>query len=200
MADATRILGIQLKHATTKHAQTIGILERCHASLKELLKITTGERRTMWHQYVAIATLNYNTSYHSALGCEPSRVFHGRIPYNVLDLKFGKRSGRHSTSTTNPGEDILHKTQQIKKTVRKNLMQFYIRYKQYYDKKANSHPSTSTNTTTHYTPGQIARILKSHSENISGQDPTSSSKCFNLTITLSENYRRIIGKFFIGSV
>ena len=42
MADATRTLGIQLRHATTKHAQTIGILERCHASLKETLKISTG--------------------------------------------------------------------------------------------------------------------------------------------------------------
>ena len=140
MADATRTLGIQLRHATTKHAQTIGILERSHASLKESLKISTGERRTMWHQYVAIATLNYNTSYHSALGCEPSRVFHGRIPYNVLDLKFGIRNQRPTTTTTNMGEDILHKTQQIKEAVNKNLMQSYVRYKQYYDKKANAHP------------------------------------------------------------
>ena len=37
MADATRILGKQLKQVTTKHAQTIEILERCHASLKEAL-------------------------------------------------------------------------------------------------------------------------------------------------------------------
>ena len=140
MADATRTLGIQLRHATTKHAQTIGILERSHASLKESLKISTGERRTMWHQYVAIATLNYNTSYHSALGCEPSRVFHARIPYNVLDLKFGIRNQRPTTTTTNMGEDILHKTQQIKEAVNKNLMQSYVRYKQYYDKKANAHP------------------------------------------------------------
>ena len=140
MADATRTLGIQLKHATTKHAQTNGILERSHASLKESLKISTGERRTMWRQYVAIATLNDNTSYHSALGCEPSRVFHGRIPYNVLDLKFGIRNERQRTATTNLGEDILHKTQQIEETVSKNLMQSYIRYKQYYDKKANAHP------------------------------------------------------------
>ena len=140
VADATRTLGIQLRHATTKHAQTIGILERCHASLKESLKISTGERRTMWHQYVAIATLNYNTSYHSSLGCEPSRVFHGRIPYNVLDLKFGIRNAQQTKPTTTHGEDILHKTQQIKETVNKNLMQSYIRYKQYYDKKANAHP------------------------------------------------------------
>ena len=39
------ILGITLKHATTKHAQTIGLLERSHASTKQLLKIETGARR-----------------------------------------------------------------------------------------------------------------------------------------------------------
>ena len=92
------------------------------------------------HQYVAIATLSYNTSYHSALGWEPSRGFHGRIPYNVLDLKFGIRSGRHSTPTTNPGEDILHKTHQIKETVKKidailHAIQTVLR-----QKKANAHP------------------------------------------------------------
>ena len=40
-------LGINLHHATTKHAQTIGMLERTHASLKISLKIETGERRSM---------------------------------------------------------------------------------------------------------------------------------------------------------
>ena len=87
MADATRTLGLQLRHA-----QAIGIQERRHASLKESLKFSIGEK-TMWHHYNPIATLNYNTSYHSALGCDPSRVFHRRIPYNVLDLKFGIRNG-----------------------------------------------------------------------------------------------------------
>ena len=47
IADAARTLAIPIRHATTKRAQTIGILERCHASLKESLKISTGERRTM---------------------------------------------------------------------------------------------------------------------------------------------------------
>ena len=74
------VLGITLKHATTKHAQTIGLLERSHASIKQSLKIETGERRSLWHKYISIAVLNYNTSYHSSIGCEPSRVFHGRIP------------------------------------------------------------------------------------------------------------------------
>ena len=55
------VLGITLKHATTKLAQTIGLLEQSHASIKQALKIETGERRSLWHKYVSIAVLNYNT-------------------------------------------------------------------------------------------------------------------------------------------
>ena len=36
------VLGITLKHATTKHAQTIGLLERSHETIKQALKIETG--------------------------------------------------------------------------------------------------------------------------------------------------------------
>ena len=82
------VLGVTLKHATTKHAQTIGLLERSHASINKALKNETGERRSLWHKYINIAVLNYNTSYHTSIGCEPSRVFHGRIPYNILDLNW----------------------------------------------------------------------------------------------------------------
>ena len=46
IADATGVMGIQMHLAKTKHPQTIGILERCHASLKETLQISTEERRT----------------------------------------------------------------------------------------------------------------------------------------------------------
>ena len=38
------------------------MLVRTHASLKEALKIETGERRVMWHKYVNIAALKKNTT------------------------------------------------------------------------------------------------------------------------------------------
>ena len=38
VAEITQILEIQISHASTKHAQTIGILERTHASIKTALK------------------------------------------------------------------------------------------------------------------------------------------------------------------
>ena len=61
------VLVINLKHATRKHAQTIGMLERSHASIKQALKIKTDEQRSLWHKYVSIAVLNYNTSYLSRI-------------------------------------------------------------------------------------------------------------------------------------
>ena len=94
------VLGIILKHATTKHAQTIGLLERSHASIKQAMKIETGERRSMWHKYLNIAVLNYNTSYHTSIGCEPSRVFHGCIPYKILNLKLGIRPQQRPIPTS----------------------------------------------------------------------------------------------------
>ena len=33
--------------------------------------------------------MNHNTTYHEIIGCEPLTVFHGRFPYNALDLKLG---------------------------------------------------------------------------------------------------------------
>ena len=132
------VLGVTLKHAITKHAQTIGLLERSHASIKKALKIETGERRSLWHKYINIAVLNYNTTYHTSIGCEPSRVFHGRIAYNILDLKLGIRPQQQPIPTSQIAQEVLEQTEMIYQDVRKNTMQAYIKYKAYYDKKANA--------------------------------------------------------------
>ena len=73
--EAAGVLGTTLKLATTKHAQTIGLLERSHASSKQALEIETGKRRSLCHKYVSFALLIYNTFYHTNTGCEPRRVF-----------------------------------------------------------------------------------------------------------------------------
>ena len=66
------VLGIELKHATMKHTQTIGLLEITHASVKTHLKAATGEFGNNWHKYLPLAVFNHNTTYHASLGCEPS--------------------------------------------------------------------------------------------------------------------------------
>ena len=98
------------------------------------MKIENGERRSLWHKYITIALLNYNTSYHASIGCEPSRVFHGRIPYNILDLKLGIRPQQQPIPTSQIAREVLEQTEMIHQDVRKIIMQAYIKYEAYYDK------------------------------------------------------------------
>ena len=52
------VLGITLKHAATKHAQTIGVLEQSHSSIKQALKNETVELRSSLQSYVSFAVIN----------------------------------------------------------------------------------------------------------------------------------------------
>ena len=140
IAEVTQILGIILKCATTKHPQTIGKLERTHASLKTNLKMACGEYRRQWHKYLPLAVLNHNTSYHASIGCEPTRVFHGRIPFNILDHKLGNNSNQQINPTTEFAEEIQNRTKILIDKTKQNIMQSYIKYKEYYDRKAKAAP------------------------------------------------------------
>ena len=125
------VLSITPKHATTKHAQTIGLLEGSHTLTKQALKIETGEWKSLWHKYVNISVVNYKTFYYTSIGCQPSRVFHGRIPHNILDLKLGNHLQNQPIPTSPIAQDVLHQTEMIHQDVRKNAMQAYIKYKAY---------------------------------------------------------------------
>ena len=138
------ILGIELKHATMKHAQTIGLLERTHASVKTHLKAATGEFRNNWHKSFPLAVLNHNTTYHASLGCEPSRVFHGRIPHNILDYKLGYNPNPRYQSQTDVAEEIPKRMKTLLDQTKKNIMQSYLKNKAYYDRKAKTAPLETT--------------------------------------------------------
>ena len=119
-----QILEIQISHASTKHAP-----KRTHASIKTTFKISTGERRSVWHKYVQIAVMNYNTTYHETLRCEPSTVFHGRIAYNVLDLKLGIRPKWKTTPNSNIAEQLQKQIDDVRATAKDNIMLSYLKYK-----------------------------------------------------------------------
>ena len=133
-----KILGIQIKCATTKHPQTIGKLERTHASLKGNLEMASGEYRRQWYKYLPLAVLNYNTTYHSSIGCEASRIFHGRVPYNILDHRLGLNPNPKILPTTDFAEGLQRRSQFLRDKTKKNIVQSYLKYKEYYDRKAKA--------------------------------------------------------------
>ena len=102
--------------------------------------MASGEYRRQWHKYLLLAVLSYNTSYHSTLGCEPSRMFHGRIPYNILDHKLGPNPNPTVLPTTDFAEEFQRRTKVLFDVTKKNLMQPYLKYKKYYDRKAKASP------------------------------------------------------------
>ena len=102
--------------------------------------MASGEYRRQWHKYLPLAVLNYNTTYHTSIGCEPSKVFHGRIPYNVLDHKLGNNPNKNFFPTTEFAEELQQRTQIFIDQTKKNIMQSYLKYKEYYDRKANAAP------------------------------------------------------------
>ena len=171
------ILGINTKRATTKHAQTIGLLEQPHASIKQALKIKTGQRRSLWHKYVSIAVLSYNSSYHSSIGFEPSRIFHGRIPYNVLDIISGIRPQQPpipkcSWSNTN------HLSRCSKNTTKAS-----IKYKACYDKKQTLQSSKKQITYRSHGGKWIIKGVKFRLRNFDGLAHRLSERCYPITIT-----------------
>ena len=120
-------MGIQIKCATTKHPQTISKLERTHASLKGNLKMASGEYRRQWYKYIPLAVLNYNTTYDSSIGCEPSRIFHGRVPYNILDRRLGLDPNPKILQTTDFAEELQRRIQILIDKTKKNIMQSYLK-------------------------------------------------------------------------
>ena len=139
------VLGITLKHATTKRAQINGLPERCYAAIKQTLRFETGERRNLWHKYVSIAIVNYTTTSHASFGCEASRVFPGLTAYNILDLEISIRPQKFPSPESQMAQDELEQTERIVQDVRKNAMQAYIGHKAYYYKK-NKCLKTQTST------------------------------------------------------
>ena len=191
------VLGITLKHATTKHSQTIGLLERSHASIKQALKIETGERRLLWHKYVSIAVPNYNTSYHASSGREPSRVFHGRNPYNILDLKMGLPPEKIPSPNSQIAQDVPEQTEITFQDVRRNAMQAYIKYKAYYDKKANASNLNKPITSSYQSQKQITRGVKFLLQCFAGSDQISLKRCYQTIFIWYATLALIRRKFFI---
>ena len=84
--------------------------------------------------------MNYNTTYHETLGCEPSTVFLERIPYNILDLKLGIKPKWITTPNLHIAEQLQKQIDEVGATANDNTMLSYLNYKKHYDRKASAAP------------------------------------------------------------
>ena len=138
--ELANLLEIKIDHASLKHPQTIGVVERSHAALKRILKLNTNESWTTWYKYVDLATFIHNTSYHSSIGCTPSSLFHGREPIKPIDLRFRSHSLAQKELTSDYLVDLQDSLLETFSHTRTRLLDAYHKYRNYYDKKAAAKP------------------------------------------------------------
>ena len=108
------------------------------------LKAATGDFRHNWHKFLPLAVPNHNTTYHPSLGCEPSRVFHGRIPHNILDYKLGYNPNPKYLPQTDVAEEVQRRMNVLIDQTKKNIVQSYLKHEAYYDRKAKTSPLETT--------------------------------------------------------
>ena len=138
--ELSKLLEIQLEHASLKHPQTVGVLERSHSALKRILKLNTNEQWNGWFKYVQLATFIHNTTYRSAIGCSPTLLFHGREPIKPLDLRFNNTL----TERFSPNSEYVIAIQDAMNKkfseTKLKLTEMYNKYRAYYDCKAEDKP------------------------------------------------------------
>ena len=138
-AELAKLLEVNLKHATLKHPQTIGVAERSHAAFERILKLNFNEQWNDWHKYVPLANFIHNTSYHSSINLCPTTLFHGREPVKSLDLRFSTRAVQavevNSDYVSQLQDAMLRKFGENKQ----RLLDSYQVYRSYYDQKAEAH-------------------------------------------------------------
>ena len=138
--ELTKLLEIQLDYASLKHPQTVGVFERSHSALKRILKLNTNEQWNDWFKYVHLATFIHCTSYHSAIACIPTVLFHRREPIKSLDLRFNntliERFSPNSEFVMALQDAMSKKFSETKF----KLSEMYNKYRAYYDCKAEAKP------------------------------------------------------------
>ena len=140
LADVLTTLNVKIRHATVKHAQTIGTVERSHASLKRILKTRTNEKSNDWHRYVNMAVLAHNTTYNESTGYTPSQLFHGRVPFNALERRLNPQINNIDNPICRSFQKIDKKLAKMNETAKQNIIKNYVRYKAYYDRRAKAEP------------------------------------------------------------
>ena len=140
MHELTSLLEVELKHASLKHAQSVGVVERSHGALKRILKLNTNEQWSNWHKYVPLAVFIHNTSYYSSIGCSPIAIFHGREPIKPLDLRFGNIAVKKFDPKSDFVIELQDAMQQKFNDTKSKLIHSYHQYRKYYDQKALANP------------------------------------------------------------
>ena len=114
MDELAHFSDINIDKATTMDAQTIGVLERVHATKGIALNFTSGEHKINWHNFLLLSFLKYTTKNYSCNDCQICRVIHGRVPLVTSDDKHLMIFNPIKALTADSVKELLRRTKLLK--------------------------------------------------------------------------------------
>ena len=122
-----RLAGTELHYSSSYYPETDGQSERLNQCLETYLRCMTGETPTRWSQWLSLAKLWYNTSYHTSLGATPFETLYG---YKPLSLPIGPNQDTMTPATST----MLQTRAQMLQRIKEHLHQAQNRMKVFADK------------------------------------------------------------------
>ena len=191
------VLGITLKHATTKHAQTIGLLERSHGSIKQPLKRETGDKRSLWYKYVSIASLLTTHLLTQVLAVNQVECFTDALLTITLIWNWVFVHKKFPLQANRLPKLCLNRSKWFSRLSPKMPCKPISNTKRIMTKRPRPQNLNKLTTFTYYSQKQIIKEAKFFLQIFGGLDPILLKRCYQTKINLYAKLAPIRRKYFI---
>ena len=142
MQEVSRLLSLQQLTTTPYHPMCNGLVERFHATLKQMLRRISAERPKDWDKYLPALLFAMREVPQESLGFAPFELLYGRSvrgPMAILrELWASEINDEQVLSTYQYVIELRERLEQTCKLARENLEKMQVKQKVYYDKRARS--------------------------------------------------------------
>ena len=142
MKEVSRLLSLQQLTTTPYHPMCNGLVERFHATMKQMLRRMCAERPKDWDKYLPALLFAIRDVPQESLGFSPFELLYGRSvrgPMAILrELWSGEVNDEQVLSTYQYVIELRERLEQTCQLARDNLKKVQFKQKTYYDKRARS--------------------------------------------------------------
>ena len=142
MKEVSRLLSLQQLTTTPYHPMCNGLVERFHATMKQMLRRMCAERPKDWDKYLPALLFAIREVPQESLGFSPFELLYGRSvrgPMAILrELWSGEVNDKQVLSTYQYVIELRERLEQTCQLARDNLKKVQFKQKTYYDKRARS--------------------------------------------------------------
>ncbi|XP_070174493.1 uncharacterized protein [Littorina saxatilis] len=140
MKEILRLLAIKAVHTSPYHAQSNGVVERFHGTIKPMIKKVIGNQPRLWHRYLPALLFACREMPNASTGFSPFELLFGRRARGPMDLLASSWLGQTEKDEEKPlyqyVYDLKNYLSEVCEVVDKNFVKTAVKNKAYHDRNA----------------------------------------------------------------